>query len=78
MLGSGGPESQDKRASTSYLIWDNGIPRVILDAGGGSALRFGESGALMAQVDVFRLPPIFTSTTSAISPRIDLARHGLK
>jgi ribonuclease BN (tRNA processing enzyme) len=53
VLGSGGPESQDKRASTSYLIWDNGIPRVILDAGGGSALRFGESGAQMAQVDVF-------------------------
>ena len=53
VLGSGGPESQDKRASTSYHIWDNGITRVILDAGGGNALRFGESGALMAQVDVF-------------------------
>src|SRR5271163_695147 len=53
VLGSGGPESQDKRASTSYLIWDHGRARVILDAGGGSALRFGESGAQMSQVDVF-------------------------
>jgi len=53
VLGSGGPESQDKRASTSYLVWDNGIARVILDAGGGSALRFGESGAQMSMVDVF-------------------------
>jgi ribonuclease BN (tRNA processing enzyme) len=53
VLGSGGPESQDKRASTSYLIWLNGKARVILDAGGGSALRFGESGAQMSQVDVF-------------------------
>jgi ribonuclease BN (tRNA processing enzyme) len=53
VLGSGGPESQDKRASTSYLIWDNGIARVIVDAGGGSALRFGESGAQMSQLDVF-------------------------
>ncbi|MGA7242916.1 MAG: MBL fold metallo-hydrolase [Terracidiphilus sp.] len=52
VLGSGGPELQDKRASTSYLIWDRGIPRVIVDAGGGSALRFGESGAQMSQVDV--------------------------
>jgi len=52
VLGSGGPESQDKRASTSYLIWDHGTPRVIVDAGGGSALRFGESGAQMSQVDV--------------------------
>jgi ribonuclease BN (tRNA processing enzyme) len=53
VLGSGGPESQDKRASTSYLIWENGNARVILDAGGGSALRFGESGAQMSQPDVF-------------------------
>ena len=53
VLGSGGPESQDKRASTSYLVWLNGKARVILDAGGGSALRFGESGAQMSQVDVF-------------------------
>jgi ribonuclease BN (tRNA processing enzyme) len=53
VLGSGGPELQDKRASTSYLIWENGQARVLLDAGGGSALRFGESGAQMSQVDVF-------------------------
>ena len=52
VLGSGGPELQDKRASTSYLIWDHGTARVIVDAGGGSALRFGESGAQMSQVDV--------------------------
>jgi ribonuclease BN (tRNA processing enzyme) len=53
VLGSGGPELQDKRASTSYLIWDQGKALVIVDAGGGSALRFGESGAKMSQVDVF-------------------------
>jgi ribonuclease BN (tRNA processing enzyme) len=52
VLGSGGPEMQDKRASTSYLIWDHGTARVIVDAGGGSALRFGESGAQMSQADV--------------------------
>ena len=52
VLGSGGPELQDKRASTSYLIWDHGTARVIVDAGGGSALRFGESGAQMSQLDV--------------------------
>ena len=52
VLGSGGPELQDKRASSSYLLWDRGTARVIVDAGGGSALRFGESGAQMSQVDV--------------------------
>jgi ribonuclease BN (tRNA processing enzyme) len=53
VLGSGGPELQDKRASTSYLIWEDGRARVMVDAGGGSALRFGESGAQMSQLDGF-------------------------
>jgi ribonuclease BN (tRNA processing enzyme) len=53
VLGSGGPELQDKRASTSYLLWDHGRARVIVDAGSGSSLRFGESGAQMSQVDAF-------------------------
>jgi len=52
VLGSGGPELQDKRASSSYLVWENGQARVLIDAGGGSALRFGESGATMSQLDV--------------------------
>ena len=52
VLGSGGPELQDKRASSSYLIWQDGQARVLVDAGGGSALRFGESGASMSQLDV--------------------------
>jgi len=51
VLGSGGPELQDKRASSSYLVWQDGKPRVLVDSGGGSALRFGESGAQMSQLD---------------------------
>jgi len=52
VLGSGGPELQDKRASSSYLVWENGQARALIDAGGGSALRFGESGAQMSQLEV--------------------------
>jgi ribonuclease BN (tRNA processing enzyme) len=52
VLGSGGPELQDKRASSSYLIWQDGRARVLVDAGGGSALRFGESGAQMSDLDM--------------------------
>ena len=52
VLGSGGPELQDKRASSSYLVWQDGQGRVLVDAGGGSALRFGESGAKMSQLEV--------------------------
>jgi hypothetical protein len=52
VLGSGGPELQEKRASSCYLVWQDGQARVLVDAGGGSALRFGESGAKMSQLDV--------------------------
>ncbi len=52
VLGSGGPELEDKRASSSYLVWQDGEARVLVDAGGGSGLRFGESGAKMSQLDV--------------------------
>jgi ribonuclease BN (tRNA processing enzyme) len=52
VLGSGGPELQDKRASSSYLVWEDGQAKALIDAGGGSALRFGESGAQMSQLDV--------------------------
>src|SRR5450755_2381897 len=51
VLGSGGPELEDKRASTSYLIWQDGAPRILVDSGGGSAQRFGEAGAHVAQLD---------------------------
>jgi ribonuclease BN (tRNA processing enzyme) len=52
VLGSGGPELQDKRAMSSYLVWQDGRPRVLVDAGSGSGLRFGESGATMSGLDV--------------------------
>lgn len=52
VLGSGGPELQTKRASSSYLVWIDGKARVLVDAGGGAALRFGESGAQMTDLDV--------------------------
>ena len=51
ILGSGGPEMEDKRASSSYLVWQDARPRVLVDSGGGSALRFGQAGAHVAQLD---------------------------
>jgi ribonuclease BN (tRNA processing enzyme) len=51
VLGSGGPELEDKRASTSYLVWQDGRPRIVIDSGGGSALQFGHAGAHVSQLD---------------------------
>lgn len=47
VLGSGGPEIDDGRSSTSYLLWVDGKARVLIDAGSGSAWRFEQSGAKM-------------------------------
>ena len=44
VLGSGGPEVS-RRASSGYLIWVEGKSRYLIDMGGGTFLRFGESGA---------------------------------
>lgn len=45
VLGSGGPELDDQRASSSYLIWINGKARVLVDAGSGSSFNFEKTGA---------------------------------
>lgn len=50
VLGSGGPEIGDKRASSSYIIWQDGKARVLVDIGPGSMLRFEESGAQLNDV----------------------------
>ena len=51
VLGSGGPEVGDQRASSSYLLWVNGKARVLIDAGGGSSDNFGRSGAQFSDLD---------------------------
>jgi len=54
VLGSGGPEFS-KRASSAYLIWIDGKARVMVDAGGGSFLRFSQSGAKIEDLKVLAL-----------------------
>lgn len=51
VLGSGGPIADDGRASAGYIVWVNGQSRVLVDAGGGTFLRFGEAGASFVDLD---------------------------
>lgn len=44
VLGSGGPELTDKRASTGYLVLENGKARFIVDFGAGASLNFERAG----------------------------------
>ena len=60
VLGSGGPIADDARASSAYLVWVDGKARVMIDAGGGSFLRFGEAGASFADLDFIGLSHFHT------------------
>ena len=51
ILGSGGPVADDARASSGYLLWIDGTARVLIDAGGGTMLRFAEAGAHFEDLD---------------------------
>jgi ribonuclease BN (tRNA processing enzyme) len=64
VLGSGGPEMSDKRASTSYLVWRDGRARVLVDIGGGAALRFGESKARIEDLDAILLTHLHIDHTA--------------
>ena len=55
VLGSGGPTAGGTRSSTSYLVWRSGRAVVMVDAGGGSFLRFGESGARLGDLSLLAI-----------------------
>ena len=64
VLGSGGPESGDKRASSGYLIWIDGKSRILIDFGGGASLRFEEAGARIQDLDVILLTHLHVDHTA--------------
>ena len=51
VLGSGGPIADDGRASSGYLVWIDGRSQILVDAGGGVFLRFGEAGARFKELE---------------------------
>ncbi len=52
VLGSGGPAADPSgRASAGYLIFIDGKPRILMDAGGGTFARLAESGVKIDTVD---------------------------
>ncbi len=52
VLGSGGRELDDGRASTGYLNWQESKARILIDMGTGSLLRFEQSGTSLNDLDM--------------------------
>lgn len=60
VLGSGGPELDDGRTSSAYIVWVNGKARVLVDAGSGSSVQFGASGAAFNDIQAIALSHLHT------------------
>ncbi|MCK0129505.1 MBL fold metallo-hydrolase [Erythrobacter sp. F6033] len=73
VLGSGGPIAEASRAGTSYLLWIDGEPKLLIDAGSGSFLRFAEAGGKVATLDAILLTHLHADHTGDI---IDILNTG--
>jgi ribonuclease BN (tRNA processing enzyme) len=54
ILGSGGPFGVG-RASAGYLVWIDGVGRIMVDAGGGTFKSFHEAGGKVGDLDLLAL-----------------------
>lgn len=55
VLGAGGPELDDGRASSGYLLWRDGHARVLIDMGPGTMVQFDRSHARVKDLDILLL-----------------------
>lgn len=76
ILGSGGPIADDGRASSGYLIWIDGRARLLVDAGSGTARRFGMAGADMADIDAIALTHLHTDHSNDLPAFLKTASFG--
>jgi len=72
VLGSGGDTVRETRAGNSYLLWQNGQSRVLVNAGAGSALRFAQAQAHMRDLEVLLFSHVYADSTAAL-PALVLA-----
>ena len=66
VLGSGGPELDDGRASSAYLVWYHDEAKVLIDAGNGSSVQFGAAGASFETLDAILLSHLHTDHSAEL------------
>src|SRR5215467_1565837 len=69
ILGSGGPAPNRERASSGYLLWIGSQAKMLVDMGGGTYLRFAQSGAKLsdlAMIGISHLHPDHVSDLPAL------------
>lgn len=64
VLGSGGPELDDGRNSSGYIVWVDGKSKLIVDAGPGTSVAFGAAGGKFEQVSALLLTHLHVDHSS--------------
>lgn len=67
VLGSGGPDANDARASAGYVVWIDAQARLLVDAGGGVFLRFGEAKAKFETLDAIAITHLHADHVSDLT-----------
>ena len=77
ILGSGGPRMSRDRASASYLVWIDGRSKILVDAGGGAFLRFGQANARIEDLSLIAISHLHPDHVSDLPALLwgDVARQ---
>lgn len=67
VLGSGGPIAEGSRAGTSYAVWIDGKAVLLVDAGPGSFIRFGEAGLKLGDLQAIALSHFHADHSAGLS-----------
>ena len=73
VLGSGGTQIGDNRASSGFLVWANGRARIMVNVGGGSALRFAQSGAQVSDLKAILISNVQADSTAALPALVQMS-----
>lgn len=64
VLGSGGPELTDKRASSSYIVWQDGKATLMIDIGSGSLFHLEQTEAKLNDIEAILLTHLHVDHTA--------------
>jgi len=74
VLGSGGPiAASTSRASSGYVIFVEGVPRILMDLGGGTFKSLAQSGVNIANLEHFLLTHLHLDHTADMSAVVKTA-----
>lgn len=73
ILGSGGTHIGDNRASSGFLLRRDGRATVLVNVGGGAALRFAQSGAQISDLKAILITNVQADSTAALPALVQMS-----